>query len=220
MYHYFYEIIHLKSGKQYKGVHSTSNLDDGYFGSGALLNKAIKKHGKASFKKNILKFFDTTDEMFEYERTIVNEGYVSRDDTYNIRLGGNGLTSYDAKNLWSDTTYRERVISKSLAPNWNKPSHKKKLKTITQSDEYRAKMRIVNKATTNTPEWKAKNSTNSLKRWQCNDYRANMSRKTSVFMSGTKFIHHPELMTNKRIKSSEVEDFLLAGWQLGRMPKC
>lgn len=29
-YHYFYKVVNLKNNKYYYGVHSTTNLDDGY----------------------------------------------------------------------------------------------------------------------------------------------------------------------------------------------
>lgn len=48
----------MLDGKQYIGDHSTDNIDDGYLGSGVYLQRAIKKLGKNSFKREILEFFD------------------------------------------------------------------------------------------------------------------------------------------------------------------
>ena len=37
MYHYFYKIKNRINGHYYYGVHSTSDIDDGYMGSGKRL---------------------------------------------------------------------------------------------------------------------------------------------------------------------------------------
>jgi hypothetical protein len=69
-------------------VHKTDNLNDGYFGSGKILKQAIKKHGKASFKKTILQIFDSIEEMLNAESVVVDKYFVLREDTYNLKTGG------------------------------------------------------------------------------------------------------------------------------------
>ena len=53
-HNYFYKITNLINGKFYYGIHSTNDLDDGYFGSGTALKSAVKKYGIDSFKKEII----------------------------------------------------------------------------------------------------------------------------------------------------------------------
>lgn len=77
----------------------TKNLNDGYMGSGKLIRRAIKKHGKENFKKEILYVFDNEEAMNakEAELVVVSEG------TYNLCDGGKGGFGYinsTGKNLY------------------------------------------------------------------------------------------------------------------------
>lgn len=89
-YHYFYKITNNLNGHFYYGVHNTDDINDGYMGSGKKLHYAYKKYGVENFSKEILKFFDTAKEAFEYEAEIVNEDLIKDDNCYNIQLGGDG----------------------------------------------------------------------------------------------------------------------------------
>lgn len=89
MYHYFYKITNTINEHYYVGIHSTENLNDGYFGSGKDLKKAIRKFGKSSFKKENLKFFDSREELSEYEKNYIKEyDCLSDPICYNISPGG------------------------------------------------------------------------------------------------------------------------------------
>ena len=90
MYTFTYETKNKINGKIYVGVHSTSDLTDGYLGSGKLFNRALAKYGEESFQCTVLKFFNTVEEAFAHEKEIVNESFLKRDDVYNIKLGGHG----------------------------------------------------------------------------------------------------------------------------------
>lgn len=90
MFYYTYKITNLINEKIYIGVHKTENLEDGYMGSGKVLNRAKDKHGIENFHKEILKFHESQEEMFAHEAELVNNDFVDRKDTYNIKLGGLG----------------------------------------------------------------------------------------------------------------------------------
>ncbi len=99
MHYFIYKTINNINNKIYIGIHKTKNLNDGYLGSGKLLLQAIKKYGKENFSREILQYFDSEYEMSLQEEVIVDFNFVSREDTYNIMVGGkygskerNGLT--------------------------------------------------------------------------------------------------------------------------------
>jgi hypothetical protein len=85
-----YKITNTVNGNFYIGVHKTKTLKDKYFGSSQILKMAIKKHGKKSFKKQIMQLFSTEDQMYDMESLTVDDGFVSRPDTYNAKVGGLG----------------------------------------------------------------------------------------------------------------------------------
>ena len=93
VYHYFYKITNKINGHFYFGIHSTKNLNDGYMGSGKRLHSAYKKYGMDLFEKEIIKFFDTREDASDYEAKIVDESLLENSDCYNIRLGGDNVTT-------------------------------------------------------------------------------------------------------------------------------
>lgn len=90
MFFYLYQITNLANDKVYIGVHQTTNVDDGYMGSGHALKRAKQKYGIALFRKDILEFFDSREAMLNRERQVVTEDFVQRSDVYNIKCGGVG----------------------------------------------------------------------------------------------------------------------------------
>jgi hypothetical protein len=139
MFYYLYKITNNINNKIYVGIHKTVSLNDGYFGSGLNINRAIKKYGKENFIKEILEFFNNEQEMFAREKDIVNSNFINDPTTYNIVEGGHGSFSYinslpnqghrtgqqkeasliKSAKLKNDSKYRDS-ISKKLSKSANK----------------------------------------------------------------------------------------------------
>lgn len=105
MYFIIYKTTNLITSQEYIGCHETDNLDDGYLGSGKYIKRAVKKYGRDNFKREILCFCDSRDDMAQKEASYVTEDYVSRNDTYNLQTGGlsNGILCDDSKRLISES---------------------------------------------------------------------------------------------------------------------
>jgi len=90
MYYYFYKITNNINGKYYYGVHSTTNINDGYMGSGKHLGNAINKYGESNFTKTIMRYFVDKSDMYSYEKLIVNKDMINDPMCYNLKCGGIG----------------------------------------------------------------------------------------------------------------------------------
>lgn len=89
-YHFLYKTVNKLTGKFYIGKHSTSDLDDGYIGSGIALLEDVSSIGKSNFSREILKFFDTKEEAYAAENLIVTEELIADPLCYNRMIGGFG----------------------------------------------------------------------------------------------------------------------------------
>lgn len=86
---HIYKITNKINQKFYYGVHNGSNTEK-YMGSGKALHQAYKKYGIENFIKEILLWFDTVEEAYEYEAVIVTEKMIDNPQCYNMQTGGKG----------------------------------------------------------------------------------------------------------------------------------
>jgi len=89
-YHYIYKTTNLLSGKYYIGMHSTSDLEDGYQGSGKRLRYSINKYGAENHKVEILEYLNSREELTKREKEIVNLNEIAKKDCMNLMVGGTG----------------------------------------------------------------------------------------------------------------------------------
>ena len=90
MYYTIYKITNKINNKIYIGAHATNNLNDNYMGSGIKIKKSIKKYGIDNFKKEIMYYLESYEEMFKKEKEIITKDFLMREDVYNLAYGGDG----------------------------------------------------------------------------------------------------------------------------------
>lgn len=103
-----YKITNLLNGKFYIGQDMKN--DPNYFGSGILIKKAIKKYGKKNFKKEILEYCSTKEELDSKEIFYINE-LKAIDNGYNLSIGGTGGSNFKNKKHSEET-------KKKFKQNW------------------------------------------------------------------------------------------------------
>lgn len=133
-FHVIYKTTNIANNKIYIGLHSTNKLEDGYLGSGWILKDAIKKYGKPMFKREILCVFSTREEAREMEALVVDQGFVSRSDTYNLHLGGMGV-----EDQWGE----KNPMYGKIAPNSKKVRATHKDGTIVEADSLDKLAKII-----------------------------------------------------------------------------
>ena len=214
-YHYIYKITRADAyGRYYIGMHSTDNLEDGYFGSGSLLSRSIKKHGKDKHVKEILEYLPTREALKLREKEIVNEECIADKWCMNLKLGGEGgwdhitVERIKASGLKGSLAFKNKML--------NDQSFKKKFseslsKTI--SAGYISGDRQAtgwSRSATNaaqSAEAKAKRKETRAK--------LNFQQAENNSQFGTKWAWVNKDQVIKKIPLADLENFVLNGWQRG-----
>lgn len=137
MYCYVYQITNLLNGKIYVGKHKSAKhpSENQYYGSGKQITAAIKKYGIENFKKEVLHYCSSLEEMADKEGEIVTEDFVKRADTYNMHKGGPG--GWDHYNGSNEHSENSRKGGKKSAKRLNEfIAEQKANKTIWWQDWY------------------------------------------------------------------------------------
>ena len=203
-YHFIYKTTCTVTNRYYIGMHSTSNLNDGYLGSGRRLWLSINKHGKDNHSMEILEFLSDRRSLKAREREIVNETLLLDPMCMNLQPGGEGgFISKDHQLKCSSAGGRTTNPEKS-----RKSSEKMKETNLRRVDEG------SHKSWKQTYDWTGKSHTEEARQKisQANSIRQAGERNSQF---GTKWITHPQNGSMK-VKSSEVSSYLAMGYILGR----
>jgi hypothetical protein len=201
-YHFIYKTTNLKNGKYYIGMHSTSNLNDGYLGSGERLRRSVRKHGKENFKLEILEFFKDRESLAKRERELVNEEVIKDEMCMNLKPGGTGgfnNTQHQLKcSQAAGIKHRDRMKSD--------PEYRKRLTKMTSESNKRRHERGEGFIYS----WLGKkHSPESIQKMKESAIDRGKGHTNSQF--GTRWITNG--IENKKIKRT---DSLPNGWEFGR----
>jgi len=220
-YNLLYKTINLINGNSYIGQHSTDDIEDGYLGSGNDIKEDIGKYGKENFKREILFYCKTKEDLNILEREFVDEEFVSRLDTYNINIGGFGNWYYVNKN---------KLNTKNTFDKWDEDYLKKiqkkcldKVKYLRENDEdwvkeYSKKVsKGLKKYFENggTPFFTGKKHSDETKR-KIGDTNALKLLGENNGSYGTCWIYSLDLKENKKINKMHLDSYIKNGWLKGR----
>jgi len=220
MYYTVYKITNKTSGKIYIGCHKTSNLDDGYMGSGTYLKRAQEKYGIENFEKEILEVFESSETMFNMEAKLVNADFVANENNYNLKEGGCGgwdhITSEHHKGSVKRKASQSINIKKATEalqwlyknnPEWLENRNKVFIESIIKFYEQGGVNGFGGK--THSEETKRKIGEKSSIR--------ESGKGNSQF--GTMWIYSLTEKRNLKIKKDELKQYEKMGWLKGRKMK-
>jgi hypothetical protein len=204
-FNFIYKTTCLVTGRYYIGMHSTSNLDDNYLGSGTRLWKSIKKYGKDNHSREILEFLPDRKSLAEREREIVDESVINDPLSMNLMKGG------EAGGFMNE----EHQLKCSAAGG----------RTTNPEKSKGASERMTNLNLNRIQEGSHKNWSDTYS-WQGRTHKAETKSKIGAANSlkqtgssnsqfGTKWMSHPEQGPTK-VKSELVPEYLSRGYSLGR----
>lgn len=213
MHYLIYKITNKLDNKFYVGKHKTKNKNDDYFGSGLLLERAVEKHGKENFVKEVVMELSTEEEMNQKEADIVDEDFVARDDTYNIMLGGCGGFDYINDNKLNKTPEAIDAHKRNVD---NTNSNKRKKWLLENDEEYRKE--VSKKRSNIMKHYLAGNKNPFLGKTHSEDTRKKMSDAKRGMFDGDKnpaFGKHwiTNGVESKLVKKEKIPD----GWRNGRI---
>lgn len=206
-YHYIYKVTCNVTGKYYIGMHSTSNLEDGYFGSGKVLKRSLNKYGKENHSIEILEWLTDRSSLKSKERELVNESLLNDSLCMNLALGGGGgFVNENHKQKW--------ILAGSAAG-------KAKLAELWKDPDYAKTRSLKIKDVMSRPEVKDK-ALAGFNKYRGTPHTAETKERLSEIMKlkqngisnsqfGTMWITNGIL--SKKIRKT---DIVPEGWRLGR----
>ena len=202
-YYYLYKTTNLINNKIYIGAHRTNNLDDGYMGSGKVLKLAIQKYGLKFFTKEILEYFSSKEEMFLAEKELVNEEFILREDTYNLKNGGSGGVTLEGC-IKGGKAYAERLKNTEF----RKQVYKNRMISYERNQtgaKYDLELRekLVTKMNSTSAAAKSKKT--------CAERQTQSGSNNSMY--GTVCIYYPDTNEKKQIKKELLNEYISNGWK-------
>lgn len=107
-HHIIYKVTCLVTGRYYVGMHSTSNLADGYMGSGRIITASIKKHGRNKHVIETLEHCVDRQALILREKELITAELLTDPLCMNLLEGGTGGWSVTMRQA-SRASFHERL---------------------------------------------------------------------------------------------------------------
>ncbi len=158
MFGYIYKTTNKITNRCYIGKHKADVFDESYYGSGILLRRAIKKHGKINFEIEVIEECDSLEQLNEREMFWISHYDAAADiNFYNISYGGDGGAM--------PPEIVDKATKKKIGKKIHSKEFKEKMSNISkacwENEDYRNKQKLNHKGMLNrkhTEETKRKMS--------------------------------------------------------------
>ena len=188
---YVYLITDTLHNKKYVGQRKGYKLDEHYYGSGRIIQNLIKKYGTSIFKREIIDYASSQEELSRKEVEFIKKYNTLYPNGYNLTLRLQAVDPYERddsninneecrkkssermKKLWTDDEYRNKM-SQMSKDNWKNEDYRKNrtyaLRKTTQTEEYRKKLSEIQKQGWDNERRKVRSELSKIL-WQDKDYR-------------------------------------------------
>jgi hypothetical protein len=186
-------------------MHSTDDLDDGYFGSGKIINYSVNKHGIENHKVEILEFLSSRDELKKREAEIVNEELLADPLNMNLKFGGEG--GWEHIQLIRTESEQRQISALGGKALWEK-HHEKMLKHLAEqnsTNHANGKIRY--------DRFTGKSHATETKRKISSSMKQKVSGVNNANF-GKCWVHND--IESKMIPTTELEESIHQGWRKGR----
>ena len=139
---YIYLITDTLHNKQYIGQRRGYKLDENYYGSGRIIKDLIKKYGTNIFKREIIDYASSQEELSKKEIEYIEKYNTFYPNGYNLTLRLQAIDPYERscrhseefkgkmserlKNMWKKQKYKEKMIKMSKE-NWENEDYRKRI---------------------------------------------------------------------------------------------
>jgi len=216
-----YQITNNINGKIYIGSHKTNDINDRYMGSGKYLKRALDKHGVDNFTKKILFVFDNPDDMYNKEAELVNEDFLSEENTYNLKLGGSSGFEYinriGLNGTSAGVTARLKLLDDLL---WKEEWANKQQEGINKHIVSIDREEFSRRGTLANQTYFNKNGKYSFSgKTHTEETKSKISEAAQIHQKGNKNSQFGtcwvfrEDIGNKKIKKTLLEKYLIDGWK-------
>jgi hypothetical protein len=215
--------VNLLNGKFYIGAHKTTDLNDGYLGSGTYIRRAVAKHGIVSFQKNVLFYTNSEEEMWNKEEEVI---LAHKKDPLcmNVRASARGGFDYinnsglNGARALTESGERKSDVS-------NKLRYRTDEKYRLRMNEVRRKVLVRLNSDPDFCERRDKRVAKASKVWTGQKHRPDSCQKMSEshkgeknHFSGRKWMHH-STYGSKPVRKEDIEQHIRDGWKFGRVEK-
>jgi hypothetical protein len=179
-------------------------------GSGKRLKYSIRKYGVKNHKKEILKFFESRDELMQGERDMITLDMLLDKNCMNLKNGGDGgLSGLPKQTIDKISKAGNKAFKYKLDNNFDfKTSHSDKMSKVNRDSFIK-----YNKGVYLNYDWSGKNHTNETKDKISNSKKGSgVGKDNSQY--GTCWINKNGI--NKKVKKEIIDNYLNEGWVLGR----